>query len=167
MLREFDIPADWVAEGKLGALDSWLGTALDPEEARELQGTIFFAFPELEVDDISIFESPGVVEWLRLVHREIPHLVYFLEPLPMSGALEGLLRSIVHPAEIAGRTSQIPLTAEVLAALSTHLLAASEFAIESGDDWRPIVSRFLAPLDEKIRLGVAEVVRQGVAAGSP
>ncbi|HVD40595.1 MAG TPA: hypothetical protein VNC16_06275 [Solirubrobacterales bacterium] len=160
MLRELDIPADWVASGNMGALEQMLGSAVDPEEARELQGTIFFAFPELEVDGVSIFDSPGVVDWLRLAHRRIPHLVYFLEASPMSGALEGLLRTIALPEETDDQISQIPLTAERLAELSTHLLAASAFAVDKGDDWRPIIDRFLDPLAEKIRLGLIEVVRR-------
>jgi len=160
MLRELDIPADWVAEHSLGALAEILGSGLEPEEARELQGTILLAFPELEVEDASIFSSPGVVEWLAMVHRRIPHLLYFLEPSPMSGAFEGLMRAIVSPeVTVPPDPPPIPLTPQPLAKLSTHLSAASAFGIDNGDDWRPIIGRFLAPLDAEVRTGLIEVVR--------
>lgn len=163
MLRELDIPPDWVAESKLGPLPNWLGPSLTAEEARELQGTIFLMFPKLEVDGVSIFDVPGVIEWLRLVHGRIPHLVYFLEPSQGSGALEGLARALVPPELIRQDDPRIPFDEESMAKLTAHLVAAAEFAIATGDDWRPILSRFLEPLEEAHRNKILAGVRDAIS----
>jgi len=162
MLRELDIPPDWVAEGKLGPLQSWMGPDLTPEEARELQGTILFAFPELEVDDVEIFDVVGVIEWLRLVHSRIPHLLYFLEPSPDAGALEGLVRTLVSPGVVREGGSGIPLDEGAAAGLVTHLAAAAVFSLKVGDDWRPILGRLLESVEQKHREAILVGVRDGL-----
>jgi len=162
MLRELDIPPDWVAEGKLGPLQSWMGPDLTPEEARELQGTILFVFPKLEVDDVEIFDVPGVIEWLRLVHQRIPHLLYFLEPSPGAGALEGLVRTLVSPDVARERGPGIPLDGEAVARLATHLATAAVFSLEVGDDWRPILGRLLESVEQQHREAILAGVRGGL-----
>lgn len=151
MLREMDIPAAWVANADTGALAQMLGPEVDPAEARQLQGTVAFMFPELEVEDVRIFDMPGVVEWLALLHERIPHLVYFLEPSPEIGALEGLLRTLVPREVLEAEPAQIAFTDEILAQLAAHLLAAASFAIDHGDDWERIVAAFVEPVDERAK----------------
>jgi len=162
MLRELDIPPDWVAEGKLGPLQSWMGPGLSPEEARELQGTILFAFPELEVDEVEIFDIPGVIGWLRLVHQRIPHLLYFLEPSPGAGALEGLARTLVTPDVARGGGPGILLDEKAVAGLVTHLSAAAVFALDVGDDWRPILGRLLESVEQHHREAILAGVHEGL-----
>lgn len=160
MLREMDIPADWVAGGETGTLPQMLGPEIDPAEARQLQGTLTFMFPELEVEDIGIFETPGVVGWLALLHERIPHLVYFLQPAPQLGALEGLLRTLVSSEALEREPAQIVLTDEIAVRLAARLVAASQFAIDHGDDWERIVIGFIEPLEEKARDLLLAVVRE-------
>lgn len=164
MLRQLNIPADWVATGETGTLAMMLGSSLDPEQARELQGTIAFMFPELEVDDVRIFDTPGVVEWLALIHRLVPHLAYFLEPSPLTGALEGLLRTLMPGEQRAALAAAegVQLTEEILSELVDRLVACALFATDMGDDWEPIVARFVDPLDENAQKLLVEVVRKRV-----
>jgi hypothetical protein len=148
MLRELDIPPDWVDEGKLGPLPNWLGPELTPEEARQLQGTILIAFPELEVDGVEIFDTQGVVGWLRVAHQRIPHLLYFLDPTPKAGAMEGLARTFL-PVGGAGQSGPgIVLEDDQLTGLVMHVAATALYAVKVGDDWRPILSRLLEPVDQ-------------------
>lgn len=167
MLREMAVSAEWVATGDLGALPELIGTDLDPEQARQLQGTLVFLFPELEVDGVRIFDMPGVVDWLALLHERIPHLVYFLEPSPALGALEGLLRTFVPAESRADATAagEIHLTTETLARLAMHLAACAAYATDHGDDWAPIVDRFIEPLDDSIQGALVGTVREIIDSG--
>ena len=163
MLRELDIPADWVADGETGTLPKLLGSEIDPAEARQLQGSFTFMFPELEVEDVRIFDMPGVVAWLALLHERIPHLVYFLQPAPQLGALEGLLRTLVPPKVLEDEPAQIVLTDEIAIKLAAHLVAAALFAIDHGDDWERFVTGFIEPLDESAKGVLLAVVREHVS----
>jgi len=165
MFRQMDVPAEWVAEGDTGALPQMLGTDLNPEEARELQGTMGFFFPELEVDALEIFEIPGIVDWLEIIHARIPHLVYFLDPNVMTGSLEGLLRSLLPPDERTKARGEggISLPQKMLVGLTMHLLAAAAYATDKGDDWEPIVTAFVAPLDKGAQDALIETVRESLA----
>ncbi len=151
MMRQMEVPAEWVATGETGAFPTTLGTDIEPAEARELQGTMFFAFPDLEVEGVSIFEVPGVVDWLGVFHERIPHLIYFLDPTPSLGALEGLIATVLRRGGVAIAPGEFPLTEELLNALAVHLNACARFATQKGDDWEPIVSRFVEPLPEPAR----------------
>jgi hypothetical protein len=148
-----DISAEWVATGETGALPEILGTGIEPERARELQGTMAFYFPDLQVENVSIFDTPGVVDWLALLHSRIPHLVYFLDPSRSTGALEGLLLTFLTPdgRAAASHAGGLPVSDEILFALAAHLVKCAVFATDKGDDWEPIVARFIEPLDERAR----------------
>lgn len=165
MLRQIDVSAQEVAAGDTAALASMLSSDLEPAAARQLQGSLVFMFPELEVEDKRIFDMPGVVDWFALLHHRIPHLVYFLQPSPMSGALEALLLTLLPPdgRSAASDAGAVPLTDEILTALAERLVACATYATEKGDDWEPIVERFVAPLGEGAQELLVEVVREATA----
>lgn len=163
MLRELDIPATWVAAKDLGSLPKLLGSDIEPEQARELQGTLTFMFPELEVEDIRIFDTPGVIPWLALLYERMPYVAYFLQPSPMLGALEGLLLALM-PDEVREKlgSQEAPLSEELTGKLAEKLLACANFATDHGDDWKPIVARFIEPLGEGYQELLIEIVRESV-----
>jgi hypothetical protein len=162
-LRQMNVSAEWVADGDTGALPTVMGADLEPAQARDLQGTMAFMFPELEVDGVGIFDVPGVVDWLALLHARIPHLVYFLAPQPELGALQGLLLGFMpHEERDAAVAGGFPVTRDMLAQLAYHLTACASFATEKGDDWEPIVADFLEPLGDDTTALLQSVVRDAV-----
>jgi hypothetical protein len=165
MFRQVRVSSEFVANRETANLTTILGEDLEPAQARELQGTIAFVFPDLEVEDVRIFDMPGVVDWLALIHARVPHLVYFLEASPISGALEGLALTLLRPEEreTASREGGVSITDEVLTGLTRHLVACASFATAKGDDWEPIVSRFIEPLDQAVQERLHQNVREAVS----
>lgn len=160
MYREMAVPNEWVETGETGGLAVMLGEDIAPDEARELQGSMVFLFPGLEVEDVRIFDMPGVLDWIALLHRRIPHLIYFLMPHVSAGALEALLLMMLPPEERrAAGESGVALNEEMLKGLTDRLVQAARFASAKGDDWEPIISRFVEPLGGEAREYFVGLVR--------
>jgi hypothetical protein len=163
MMRQMQVPSEWVATRDTGELPRLLGADLEPDKARQLQGTMAFVFPDLEVDDVRIFDTPGVVDWFAVLHGRIPHLIYFLAPQPMLGALEGLVLSLVpEDARDVSDGSPITLGQDELDAIARHLIACASFATDKGDDWEPIVDEFVEPLGGEAHAYLVGRVREAV-----
>jgi len=164
-LRQIDVSADDVASGNTYAFATMLGPDLEPDMARRLQGTLIFMFPELEVEDKSIFEIPGIADYIALLHERIPHLVYFLQPSAEIGAIEGLMLALLPSRQRAEAVegTEVPLTDELLRALAERLVMCATYATSKGDDWEPIVERFVEPLGDRARVLLVQVVRKATA----
>jgi hypothetical protein len=149
MIRQMNIPAGWVANGELGALPTLLGTGQKPSDVRQLQGSMVFTFEEIESQADSIFAVEGVLDWFHLLHTRIPHVSYFLEPSPMSGALQGMLLCVLdEEARAAAIASSVPVTQPVLEFLLERMISCARFATAMGDDWERILRDFLAPIGD-------------------
>lgn len=67
---------------------------------------------------------------------------------PKAGAIEGLARTFL-PADGAGQSGPgIVLDDDQLTRLVIHVAATALYAVKVGDDWRPILSRLLDPVDQ-------------------
>jgi len=64
----------------------------DPAEAREWRGSILLTFAE--VPESHPYLNPSIVDFLKNLYAEFPHLLYFLNPDPASGATDGFFASI-------------------------------------------------------------------------
>jgi hypothetical protein len=56
-------------------------------------------------------------------------------------------------------TGGLAITDEMLARLAPRLIACAAFATAKGDDWEPIVSRFVEPLGEGNQEILVAIVR--------
>ena len=158
-IRQIDISADWVSEGKLGTLPELLSARNLHADLRELQGSMIFVFPAIEDQAESIFDVPGVLDWFRLLHDTIPHVTYFMLPDVPAGSLEGLILARLGRAglqDVAEGGELEPLI-ECLAKSMAH---CTQFATQVGDDWEPIVNMFLAPLDPPLQALVLDVLHE-------
>jgi hypothetical protein len=150
-----------VVSGDLGDLAQRFKPDGEPVEIRKLQGKFRIVFPALEVDGVEIFEVPGVVDWIAIAHQAIPHIVYFLDPAPTAGALSGLMLALLPPETRADLDlpGPIDLTTDFLARLAERLVLAAAFATENGDDWEPVISSFVQPLEESVQALLMQTVR--------
>lgn len=156
MLWIVNIPAEWVASGDLGALQTLAGGNFGPAEARARQGHITFTFEELESDGLPIFAAPGVADYIARQHDAVPHLLYFLAPEPGFGAIIGLVHSLLSDEERAATlaSDRLSMPSHVILGLTDRLVTAAAYATRVGDDWRPVVERLLEifPPDDRTYL---------------
>ncbi|MGE0470924.1 MAG: hypothetical protein AB7L09_14950 [Nitrospira sp.] len=121
-----------------------------PARARELQGTIFLSFKELEVPEEPLHVAPGLLPYILKLHEKIPHLFYFLHSAPTLGAIEFFLRAQFQKLNIAEPTEArlVNLPPRILDVLILHLESSSRFATAKGDDWLSVVESLLTGQDE-------------------
>lgn len=158
-LRQIDIPAGWVSEGKLGPLPEMLSTRSANADLRELQGSMIFVFPAIENQAESIFDVPGVLDWFRLLHATIPYVTYFMVPEASAGSLEGLILARLG-RDALEQDSENGGLERLIECLAVSMTRCAQFATQVGDDWEPIVTRFLTPLDPSLRAVVIDTVRE-------
>ena len=145
MIRQLAIPAKFVKNRDItGLTNLFRDQPLTGAQARELRGTVFIAFPELEVEGVEIYDNPSVRSYLRSAHDAIPHLFYFLTPERMAGSIDGFIWGNMSSAEYAGRDPAIPIPQHVVDKLTEHLIYAAVYANEKGDDWRVVHNALLA-----------------------
>jgi hypothetical protein len=161
VIREVDIGADMAAARDTQPLTRLLNSSLTSAQARELQGTLVLAFPELERPDTAIVTDLRVRHFIRAAYDTIPHLLYFLNPAPSLGALMELAASS-HPDETDLSSSdglQIPVTPEITDTIIERLTDAAVYAVEQADDWHVVVDGFLQTLPEPMADATLERIR--------
>jgi hypothetical protein len=121
------------------------GERLSGEEARELRGTVFLAFPDFEVEGVELYQDSAVRAYLRAIHDAIPHLFYFLSPEIMVGSVEAFLWAYLTEEEFDGQKQGPIIRASGIAVerLIDRFAAAAAFATDKGDDWRVVVEPLL------------------------
>lgn len=149
MIRAIQVTRAEVECGSLRTLlDGFQRIVADPPFARSLQGAMTILFEGYDDDPREIEEIPEAIGHLRLIHTELPWLLYFLPPHPTAGtimkfsaAFGGVVRKAPDPP---GGVTVAP-TGETIAALSRHLVAAAELAGHLADMPGEVVQRLLEP----------------------
>jgi hypothetical protein len=161
IIRQLEVPSAWVSEGSPPeSLELLFGREQTPSDVRAAQGSFVIVFPEIEDQAQRIFGVPGILDWFRELYERVPHASYFLAPSALTGALTGLLLCSLNHSDRAAalQSEQIPLNDVSVAFLTDRMLACAAYATEMGDDWEPIISAFLEPLDDRTRRNVIEGV---------
>ncbi|GAA1589179.1 hypothetical protein GCM10009789_48540 [Kribbella sancticallisti] len=149
MLRQFDVPTDMVVARDVSVLVRLLGgEQLSGPQARQLQGSIFLAFPGLERDDAHLLADDRIVAYLASAHDAVPHLFYFLAPLPAAGALLGFLAGASGTPGVTADGSAV-VDEQALEKLAWHLTKAAEYAESVGDDWHRMADSFISQLPDE------------------
>ena len=160
MMRQLEVPAAMVLGRDVAVMDKLFGGPKSGSEARELQGTIFLAFPELERPDVYLFSDERIVAYLQLAHEAIPHLFYYLAPSPDAGALMGFLAGASGSTGV-GPDGMVNVDDAALGALTWHLAQTAQYAESVGDDWPRIIKAYTSQLpDERLSDLVERTVRE-------
>src|SRR5271170_509935 len=92
-LRRLNVPASEWRAADISAVRSVLAdVGADPELARDWRGSVLLTFAE--VPESHPYLNPSIVDFLKNLYAEFPHLLYFLNPDPASGATDGFFASI-------------------------------------------------------------------------
>jgi hypothetical protein len=139
-LRRLDIPASQWRRPDIAAVRSVLtNVGADPARARVWRGSVVLSFAE--VQESHPYLNPAIAAFLQNLYSEIPHLLYFLNPHPASGALDSFCASV-------GALYQdqhgvwVLWSDDVGAAFYRALAVAAEFAIKRGDDWVAVIEGY-------------------------
>jgi hypothetical protein len=139
-LRRLDIPASQWCRPDIAAVRGVLANVgADPARARVWRGSVVLSFTE--VRESYPYLNPAIAAFLQNLYSEIPHLLYFLNPHPASGALDSFYASIGALCQTEHGV-WILWSDDVATAFYGALAAAAEFAINRGDDWVTVVKGY-------------------------
>jgi hypothetical protein len=139
-LRRLDIPASHWRRQDIGAVRGVLANVgADPARTRVWRGSVVLSFAE--VPESHPYLNPAIAACLQNLYSEIPHLLYFLNPHPASGALDGFYASVGALCETEHGV-WVLWSDDVATAFYEALAAAAEFAIRRGDDWVGVVKGY-------------------------
>jgi hypothetical protein len=161
VLRALDIPEELAAAGDLRPLTTLFSDPdVDPEIAQKLRGTVMVTFECWEEDDRPIFVDERVVDYLRRAHDHLPHLLYYLSPDPVAGALLGFGAAYGALVELPdSQLLAVDLGLPLIERLAHHLAAAAEHARLQTDQWEPVVRAHLDAFEDPLRERIHEMVQ--------
>jgi hypothetical protein len=139
-LRRLDIPASQWRRPDITAVRRVLANvSADPARARVWRGSVVLSFAE--VQESHPYLNPAIAAFLQNLYSEIPHLLYFLNPLRASGSLDSFFASIGALCQTEHGV-WVLWSDDVATAFYRALAAAAEFAINRGDDWVAVVKGY-------------------------
>ncbi|HTQ18404.1 hypothetical protein [Mycobacterium sp.] len=139
-LRRLDIPANQWRRSDTAAVRSVLThVATDPARARIWRGSVVLSFAE--VQESHPYLNPEIAAFLQNLYSEIPYLLYFLNPHPVSGALDSFFASLGALCETQHGV-WILWSDDIATAFYRALAAAAEFAVDRGVDWVAVVKGY-------------------------
>ena len=140
-LRRLNVPpSEWGVEDISAVRNALDDVGADPALARDWRGSVVLTFAEVP-ESCPPYLNPSIVDFLKDLYAEFPHLLYFLNPDPANGATESFFASIGALCETELGV-WIMWTDEVATAFYGALVAAAEFAIKCGDDWVAVVKGY-------------------------
>jgi hypothetical protein len=138
--RQIDVPASqWRVQDISAVRDVLAHVGADPEMARAWRGSVVLTFAEVPEDDPYL--NQAIADFSKYLYSEIPHLLYFLNPDPASGALDSFYSAVDARCENEFGV-WVVWSDEVATAFYRALAAAAEFAINQGDDWVAVVKGY-------------------------
>ena len=139
-LRQLDVPASqWRRQDITAVAKVLTDLGADPELARASRGSIVLSFAG--VPEGNPYVNPGVAAFLQDLYSEFPHLLYFLNPDPASGALDSFFASVGALYETETGV-WVGWSDDVGKEFFAALAAAAEFAIKQGDDWVAVTKAY-------------------------
>ena len=136
-LRRLDVPANQWRSSDIAAVRNVLAhVGADPARARVWRGSVVLSFAE--VQETHPYLNPAIAAFLQNLYAEIPHLLYFLNPNPASGALDSFYASIGALCQTQNGV-WVLWSDDVATAYYRALAEAAEFAINIGEDWVAVV----------------------------
>jgi hypothetical protein len=139
-LRQLDVPvSQWRRQDISEVRNVLTDLGADPELARGCRGSVVLSFAE--VPESHPYLNPAVAAFLQDLYSEFPYLLYFLNPDPACGALDGFFASVGALSEDQAGV-WIVWSDDVGTAFYAALAAAAEFAIKQGDDWVAVVEGY-------------------------
>jgi hypothetical protein len=139
-LRHLDVPAtQWRLEDITTVREILKHVGADPGLARAWRGSVVLAFAE--VQGSYPYLIPAIAGFLKNVYSEFPYLLYFLNPDPAKGALDGFYATVgaLHEDQYG---VWVIWSDDVATAFFAALADAAEFAINRGDDWVAVVEGY-------------------------
>ena len=138
--RQLDVPASqWLRQDITEVRNVLTNLGADPEVARAYRGSVVLSFAE--VPESHPYLNPAVAAFLQDLYSAFPHLLYFLNPDPTSGALDSFFASIGALYEDQYGV-WVGWSDDVGTAFYGALAAAAEFAINRGDDWVAVIKGY-------------------------
>jgi hypothetical protein len=139
-LRRLGVPASQWRRPDVAAVRNVLAhVGADPARARVWRGSVVLSFAE--VPESHPYLNPAIAAFIQNLYAEIPHLLYFLNPHPASGALDSFFASIDALCQTQDGVWLL-WSDDVATALYGALADAAEFAINRGDDWVAVVKGY-------------------------
>lgn len=136
-----DIPAvQWGTQNINAVRDALAQVGADPEQARAARGSVVLRFSDA-LPEFNPFLNSGVAAFLQSVYAEFPHILYFLDPDPANGALDGYFASVgaLYENEFG---AWVLWDDDVADAFYEILANAAEFAVAQDDDWVAVVEAY-------------------------
>ena len=138
--HQIDVPASqWRVQDIAAVRDVLADVGADPAQARVWRGSVVLSFAE--VPESRPYLNPAIAAFLQNLYSEIPYLLYFLNPHPASGALDGFYASVGALCQTEDGV-WVLWSDDVATAFYQALAAAAEFAINRGDDWVAVVKGY-------------------------
>jgi hypothetical protein len=138
---QLDIPAvQWGTQNINAVRDALTRLSADPERARASRGSVVLRFSDA-LPEFNPYLNSGVAAFLQSMYEEFPHILYFLDPDPAKGALEGYFASVgaLYENQFG---AWILWDEDVANALYEALADAAEFAIAQDDDWVAVAEAY-------------------------
>lgn len=110
------------------------------QDARRAQGHLALIFPDYDAAEF-VFAVPEVRRFVRVLHERVPHLLYFLSPLPDLAQVLEFMAAFSPDDQLVqvGDRMTVQSTGQVIEALAERLLAVWRFAGQVGDDPERVV----------------------------